>query len=123
METMENNRNTETEIYGGEEESRIKQKLGQIGRRIKRVDLRSQIVDHPFAAIGIAAGVGAIIGLARPMPHRGRVSGALMAVLSTIGFRLVREAAITQLASYAKTQFGGQNTRSGMSAQAPQAGL
>jgi hypothetical protein len=123
METMENNRNTEPGIYGGEEESRIKQKLGAIGRRIKRVDLRSQITDHPFAAIGIAAGVGAIIGLARPMPQRGRVSGALMAVLSTIGFRLVREAAITQLASYAKQQFGGPNVRGGMSAQAPQAGL
>ena len=45
---------------------------------------------------------GALIGLARPMPKRGRVSGAAVALLSTIGFRLMREAAMVQLGQYAK---------------------
>ena len=104
METFENKNKNESGFAAAiEDEAKgIKQKLGKIGRRIKRVDLRSQIVDHPFPALGIALGVGALIGLARPMPKRGRVSGAAIALLSTIGFRLVREAAMVQLAQYAK---------------------
>ena len=62
-----------------------KQKLGQFGRKLKKIEVRESIVDHPFAAIGIAAGIGAIIGLARPMPHRGRVCALVMAGFSAIG--------------------------------------
>jgi hypothetical protein len=103
METFENKPQSETGFEAIEDEARgIKQRLGQLGRRIKRVDLRSQIVDHPFPAVGIALGIGALIGLARPMPKRGRVSGAAVALLSTIGFRLMREAAMVQLGQYAK---------------------
>ena len=104
--------------------SGIKQRLGQLGRRIKRVDLRSTIVEHPLAAVGIAAGVGAIVGLARPMPRRSRLSGALFAALSTLGFRLAREAIMVNLSDYARQVLGGQpqTAREGMSAQAPQAG-
>ncbi|HEY5924646.1 MAG TPA: hypothetical protein VIV11_23365 [Kofleriaceae bacterium] len=102
------------------EVSGIKKKLGNIGRRIKRIDLRSTIADHPFAAVGVAAGVGALIGLARPMPQRGRVSGAMMALLSTIGFRIVREAAMVQLGHYAKGLLSKDEP--GMQANVPQAG-
>jgi hypothetical protein len=126
METFEDkakNKVDDAFVAADEAATGIKQKLGQLGRRIKRVDLRSQIVDHPFPAIGIAAAVGALVGLARPMPRRSRISGALMAVASTIGFRVLREAAMVQLASYAKQYIGGQKDASeGLSAQAPQAG-
>jgi hypothetical protein len=123
METFENKTKNDTGFAAtvDEEVSGIKQRLGQIGRRIKRVDLRSQIVDHPFPAVGIALGVGALIGLARPMPKRGRVSGAAMALLSTIGFRLVREAAMVQLAQYAKGLLSKDEM--GTQANVPQSGV
>lgn len=80
----------------------VKDKLGQVGRRLKRIEVRESIVDHPFAAIGISAAVGALIGLARPMPERSRTGNVLMAALSAIGLRLVREAAMRQLGTMAK---------------------
>ncbi len=101
--------------YGGDvfttqddDESGFKHRLGRFGRRIKHVDLRGQIVEHPFIAVGIAAGAGALLGLLRPMPQRGRISGTFVAVLTAIGFRLVREAAIMQLGQYARDFVTGQ---------------
>lgn len=130
MDTFENQSQREEDVLSGGEPSRFKQRLGDFGRRMKRIDLRSTIIEHPFAAVGIAAGAGAIVGLIRPMPKRGRISGALVAALSTIGFRLVREAAMQQLGQYAKqalARYGQQgresvDVQSGYSAQAPQAG-
>jgi hypothetical protein len=86
-----------------------KQKLGQLGRKLKRIEVRETIVDHPFAAIGIAAGIGAIIGLARPMPHKGRVSTLLMAGISALGMRFIREAAMQHLGGMAKDWITGQS--------------
>src|SRR5262245_65931128 len=100
METFENQSKRDQVFDAAREKvSGAKQKLGNFGRRIKRLDLRGSIVDHPFAAIGIAAGLGAILGLVRPMPRRGPISGAMMALFSAIGFRLAREAAFIQLRS------------------------
>lgn len=93
---------TEFETEVADEQSKFKQKLGQVGRSLKKVDLRGSIEKYPFAAVGIAAGVGAIIGLARPMPHRGPISGALMSALTFVGMRLVKEAAFRELGTYAK---------------------
>jgi hypothetical protein len=95
MDTMDINESRDTE-------SGIKQKLGQFGRSLKKVDVRARIVDYPFAAVGIAAATGAIIGLVRPKPQPGRISGALITTLGMIGFRLVREAAARELGQYAK---------------------
>ena len=121
METFENESKRDKAFNAIEEEvSGLKQKLGNFGRRIKRIDLRGRIVDHPFASVGIAAGVGALIGLARPMPKRGPVSGAFMALVSAIGFRLVREAAMGQLGQYAKGVLSRDRDR--MEANVPQAG-
>lgn len=111
MDTFENQarRERERELYMGEDTSGIKHKLGQLGRRIKRIDLRSQIIEHPLAAVGIAAGLGVVAGIARPMPRRGRMSGALIAMLSTIGYRLVRDAAMVHVAEYAKQRMTGSH--------------
>jgi len=87
----------------------VKTKLGQVGRKLKRIDARGAIVDHPFAAIGIAAGVGAIIGLARPAPERSRLGGLLMAGISAIGMRFIREAALEHVRGMAKDWLLGQN--------------
>ena len=84
------------------EQSAVKQKLGQIGRSLKKVDLRKQIVEYPFAAIGIAAAAGAIVGLVRPKRETGRLSSLIVTTLGAIGFRLVREAAVKELGQYAK---------------------
>lgn len=87
-----------------------KEKLGQFGRTLKRIEVRESIVDHPFAAIGIAAGVGAIIGLARPMPNHSRIGGLVMAGLSAIGMRVIRQAAMEHLGMMAKDWLTGQNS-------------
>jgi hypothetical protein len=124
METFENKTQNPNEVFVGDDEAHgIKQKLGQLGRRIKRVDLRSTIIEHPLPAIGVAAAVGALIGLARPMPKRNPLTGALIAIASTIGFRVMREAVMVQLLDLAKERFGGQrDASSGMAANVPQAG-
>lgn len=124
MDTVEN-RSASDDAYSvaDEEVSGVKRRLGQIGRRLKHVDIRSPIVDHPLAAVGIAAGVGAILGLVRPMPKRGRVSAALIALATTIGMRLVREAVMMQLTDLAKERFVGPRGQRGTQAQAPQAGF
>jgi hypothetical protein len=88
----------------------VKDKLGQVGRKLKRIEVRESIVDHPFAAIGIAAGIGAILGLARPMPERSRVGGLVMAGLSALGMRLIRQAAMEHLGGMAKDWLTGQQS-------------
>lgn len=80
----------------------VKEKLGQVGRKLKRIEVRESIIAHPFAAIGIGAAIGAAIGLARPMPRHGRVSNVVMAALSAIGLKLIREAAMQHVGGMAK---------------------
>jgi hypothetical protein len=82
--------------------SGIKQKLGDARRRIKQIDLREKVVANPLPAIGIGFAVGALVGLIRPMPHRGRVSGALMGLVTGLAFRAVKTYAFGELATYAK---------------------
>jgi len=93
-------------------QSKIKQKLGQVGRRIKKIDLREKVVAYPFAAVGIGLAAGALVGLVRPKPQPGRVTSALMTVAAAIAFRLMREAAVKSLGAYAKDflseQLGGK---------------
>ncbi len=79
-----------------------KQRLGRLGRTLKRIELRETIVDHPFAALGISAAAGAVVGLAVPRPERSRVGNAVMAALSAMGLRLLREAAMRQFGTMAK---------------------
>ncbi|HSN27548.1 MAG TPA: hypothetical protein VLT45_14745 [Kofleriaceae bacterium] len=92
--------------------SAVKEKLGQVGRKLKRIEVRESIVDHPFAAIGIAAGIGAIIGLARPMPNRSRVGSLVMAGLSALGMRMIRQAAMEHLGGMARDWLAGQRGQS-----------
>jgi hypothetical protein len=102
---MESNLDTELES----EQSAVRQRLGQIGRAMKKVDVRKQIVAHPFAAVGIAAAAGAIVGFVRPKPQPGRVSSLLITTLGAITFRLVREAAVRELGQYAKNYLLNRN--------------
>jgi hypothetical protein len=95
---MEPNINVDTDAH----ESAIKQRVGKIGRSLKQIDLRKQIVAHPLAAVGIATAAGAILGLVRPKPQAGRLSSLLFATAGAVGFRLVREAAMTELGTYAR---------------------
>ena len=89
----------------------VKEKLGQVGRKLKRIEVRESIIAHPFAAIGIGAAVGAVIGLARPMPRRGRVSNVVMAAISAIGLKLIREAAMQHLGGMAKDWLASKQGR------------
>ena len=93
---------------GIEHQGRIdaaKQKLGQLGRKLKKIEVRESI-----AAIGIAAGIGAIIGLARPMPERSRIGALVMAGISALGMRVIREAAMVHLGGIAKDWLTGQQS-------------
>lgn len=108
---MDKNFDTEIEEQSAALKERIQQRLGQFGRSLKKIDLRKQIVEYPFAAVGIAAGVGAIIGLARPKPQPGRVTGALISAAGLIGFRLIREAAVRELGEYAKNYIFDRNAQ------------
>jgi hypothetical protein len=101
----------EPTTYDEPEPSRMnaaKAKLGQLGRKLKRVEVRESIVAHPLRAIGVVAAVGALVGLVRPMPERSRVGNAVIAGLSAIGLRLVREAATRQLTEMAKGWLHGE---------------
>ena len=91
----------------------VKEKLGQVGRKLKRIEVRESIVDHPFAAIGIGAAVGAIVGLIRPMPYRSRTSTMLSAAMTAIAMKLVREAAYRKLGTMAKDWLAGQQQPQG----------
>jgi hypothetical protein len=91
----------------------VKEKLGQVGRKLKRIEVRESIVDHPFAAIGIGAAVGAIVGLIRPMPYRSRTSTMLSAAMTAIAMKLVREAAYRKLGTMAKDWLAGQQQSQG----------
>lgn len=82
--------------------SGIKQKLGDARRRIKQIDLRETVVSNPLPAVGIGFAVGALVGLIRPMPHRGRISGALVGLVTGLAFRAVKTYAFGELATYAK---------------------
>jgi hypothetical protein len=86
-------------------QSAFKQKLGQVGRSLKKLDLKSSITQHPLAAVGIAAAAGALIGIVRPKKNktqRGRIQGMLITGLGMIAMRAAREFAMKQIGSYAK---------------------
>ena len=109
METYETNPKIDpnVDVMGIPKTTRIKNRLGEFGRKIKQVDLRQQIIANPFPAIGIAAAAGAIIALVQPAPKKHRVTGALLTVLGAVGFRFVREAVITYAQTYAKQWLAG----------------
>ncbi len=119
---MDKNIETDFEDRSASFKERAKERLGAAGRSLKKIDLRKQIVAYPFAAVGIAAAAGAIVGLVRPTPQKGRISSALISTLGLIGFRLVREAAVRELGQAAKNYvlnkregqegFAGQTTES-----------
>jgi len=102
METLETNPQIDPSVdVMGVPKTGFKQRLGQFGRTIKRIDVRSEIVTHPFTAVGICAAAGALVGLVQPSSS-GRLSRALFALTGAIGFRLVREAAIARLGNAAR---------------------
>jgi hypothetical protein len=86
----------------------VKEKLGQVGRKLKRIEVRESIVDHPFIAIGIGAAVGALVGLLRPMPERSRTEAMLGAAVTAIAMKIAREAAMRKLGSMARDWISGQ---------------
>ncbi len=123
---MDKNLETEIEDRSAALKDRVQERLGQFGRSLKKVDLRKQIIEYPFAAVGIAAAAGVIVGLARPKPQPGRITGALISTLGLVGFRLIREAAVRELGQYAKNYVmkrdGGPERSTNMGAQPVEGG-
>jgi hypothetical protein len=81
--------------------SKLKQRFVSARRRIKDIDLRQTIVDNPLTAVSIGLAAGALVGLLRPKPASGRISGPLIAATGTLVYRLIRDTAIAELARYA----------------------
>lgn len=114
METIENPQiDPNVDVMGVPKTTRIKQRLGQLGRQIKQVDLRQEIVSHPFPALGIAAAAGAIIALVQPAPKPHRIRGALLTLIGAVGLRFIREAAMNYASTYAKEWLRGSKVTAG----------
>ena len=75
--------------------------LGELGRRFRaaraRFDLPAQIAARPLASVGVALGVGALLGL-RGRPRRpgggGGLGRAAAAALGALALRLAKELAM-----------------------------
>jgi len=85
-----------------ESESKIKQKLGAARRRIKQIDLRQTVIDNPFTAVGIGLAAGALVGLVRAKPERGRVTSALISVAGMLAYRFLKDTAVAEIGHYAR---------------------
>jgi hypothetical protein len=77
----------------------LKQRLIDAKHRFSPQD---QIARYPIPAVGAAFALGVIAGLGRgraamPGETRSSLTGAVLAGLATVGLRIVREAAMTQL--------------------------
>ena len=106
MDTMEPNAQIDPNVdVMGVPKSGIKQRLGDFGRRIKRIDVRGQIVAHPLPAAGIAIAAGALVGILRPMPKRSVLGSLMMSTLGFVGYRALREALLAQAAIFAREFF------------------
>jgi len=77
--------------------SKIKQTFFAARRKLKAIDVRQSIVDNPFAAVGIGIAVGALVGLLRPKPQPGRISGAVVSAAGLLVYRLIRDTAMVEL--------------------------
>jgi len=92
-----------------EEASRFKKTFVAARRKIKAIDLRQTIVDNPFAAIGIGLAAGAVLGLVRPKPEAGRITGALVSAAGLLAYRLIRDTAVVELGRYASNFLSNQD--------------
>lgn len=105
----------------------------QLGDLRRQVDLEGRIRAHPLPAIGIALALGALIGARRrpggpttdaatDVATSAGLGGAITGALTAIALRLLKEAALGQLAGAANTWYGrrhgGPATRPGARAAA-----
>ena len=88
--------------------SKIKRGFVAARRKIKEIDLRQTAVDNPFAAVGIGLAAGALLGLLRPKPQSGRITGALMSAAGLLAYRLIRDTATAELGRYASQLFSNR---------------
>jgi len=111
MDTMQPNPPIDpaVDVMGVPRKTAFKEKLGQLGRKVKQVDLREQIIANPLPAVGIAAACGAILAMVQPAPRPHRVTSALLTLAGAIGFRFVRAAAMTYMSTYAKEWLVGSS--------------
>ena len=84
--------------------ARLKHKLADVP---DRVDLRGRITRHPLPAIGIAFGLGVVIGIVRTAlePDRGprlRLGRALLITAGAAALRIGREMALWQVGDSAR---------------------
>jgi hypothetical protein len=83
--------------------------LGSIGRQLKAarklLDVKQQIADHPWYAVGAAAVFGAWVALEMPRRKAGEpswVAGAVASTAGAIALRVFREVALRQASSAVK---------------------
>lgn len=70
-----------------------------LGWALAELDLRGRVMSAPFAAVGIAAGIGALVGLVVPRPGTApRLPGSVARAVSAATTRVIREIVLHQLA-------------------------
>lgn len=80
-----------------------------------RFSPQEQIARYPIPAVGAAFALGVIAGLGRSRPAgeaRSSLGGAALAGLAAVALRVVREAALTQLAHAAHNWWSAQDSPS-----------
>ncbi len=96
----------------------LSDRIDELSRRFRgaknMVDIEAQIADHPWPAIGIALALGAFAGLAggrrddaEPAPERS-MSGAVLAGVGAVAFRLIKSYAFSKLTDAAKGWVDGR---------------
>lgn len=88
---------------------RIEELRHRLAYALERLDLRSQVDDHPWQIVGAAALLGAWLGFAPPRVKlregktlRVRIADGVLSAIGAIAVRLVREAALRQVGEVAK---------------------
>ncbi|MDQ3365107.1 MAG: hypothetical protein M3680_06740 [Myxococcota bacterium] len=92
-------------------------RMEEIGRRVSdarhKLDIKAHIAAHPRAAFGIALGVGLLLGIPGGGKKRSDITvdtetaknglmGALVAMLGSLAFKLIKDVAMHQVSGAAK---------------------
>lgn len=82
----------------------------------QKLDIRARIAEHPRAAIGIAFGLGVVLGMFGRSRHHHEaaaqgIGGTVMAALGALAFRALKEAALHEGGQLAKGWWADRTER------------
>lgn len=96
----------ETEAAQASLFARFKELARKLDVARETVDLRARIADRPFAAIGTALALGALVGMRKPKANAGS-GGTISAAVAAVIVKLARDYALQRLARGAMAWWSG----------------